>query len=100
MKHAFTKIVATLGPASSSKKIILQLAQEGVSVFRLNFSHGSHDDHRQNVSFIREVEKEIGKPLGILCDLQGPKLRIGIFENESIVLAEGDKFRIRYRKQL
>ena len=94
MKHSFTKIVATLGPASSSKEVIRSLAQEGVSVFRLNFSHGSHDDHRRNVGFIREVEKEIGRPIGILCDLQGPKLRIGTFKNDDIVLAEGDKFRL------
>lgn len=94
MKHSFTKIVATLGPASNTKEIIRALAQEGVSVFRLNFSHGSHDDHRRNVGFIREVEKEIGRPIGILCDLQGPKLRIGTFKNDDIVLAEGDKFRL------
>lgn len=94
MKHSFTKIVATLGPASNTKEIIRALAQEGVSIFRLNFSHGSHDDHRRNVGFIREVEKEIGRPIGILCDLQGPKLRIGTFKNDDIVLAEGDKFRL------
>lgn len=94
MKHSFTKIVATLGPSSNTKEVIRALAQEGVSVFRLNFSHGSHDDHRRNVGFIREVEKEIGRPIGILCDLQGPKLRIGTFKNDDIVLAEGDKFRL------
>ena len=94
MKHAFTKIVATLGPASGTKETIKALATEGVSVFRLNFSHGSHEDHRRNVGFIREVEKEIGAPLGILCDMQGPKLRIGMFENDDVLLAEGDKFRL------
>lgn len=94
MKHAFTKIVATLGPASNTKEVIRSLALEGVSVFRLNFSHGTHDDHRRNVGYIREVEEEIKSPLGILCDLQGPKLRIGMFKNDDILLGEGDKFRL------
>ena len=95
MKHSsFTKIVSTLGPASNTKETILELASAGVSVFRLNFSHGSHEDHKRNVAFIREVESELKRPIGILCDLQGPKLRIGTFGCDSITLNAGDKFRL------
>lgn len=95
MKHAsFTKIVSTLGPASNTKETIRDLALAGVSVFRLNFSHGTHDDHKKNVEYIREIEKEIKRPIGILCDMQGPKLRIGTFGCDSITLNVGDKFRL------
>ena len=95
MKHAsFTKIVSTLGPASCTKETIRDLALAGVSVFRLNFSHGTHDDHRKNVEYIRQIEKEIKRPIGILCDMQGPKLRIGTFGCDSITLNVGDKFRL------
>lgn len=89
-----TKIVSTLGPASSSAEKIKALALAGVNVFRLNFSHGSHEDHRQNVGYIRDAEKETGKPLAILADMQGPKLRIGIFENGAVELHTGNKFRL------
>jgi pyruvate kinase len=81
-----TKIVATIGPASSSLEQIQILAETGVNVFRLNFSHGSHEDHRAVAERIREVEKKIGRVLGIMADLQGPKLRIGKFENGKIDL--------------
>ncbi|MBQ9335591.1 MAG: pyruvate kinase [Alphaproteobacteria bacterium] len=94
-----TKIVATLGPASSSKEMIQKLATAGADVFRLNFSHGTHDTHRQNASIIREIEQEIGKPLGIMMDLQGPKIRIGIFENGSVSLKQGAKFVLDMEKE-
>ena len=71
------KIVATLGPASSSPEIIRRLFDTGVDVFRLNFSHGSHKDHRDRHRIIREIEAETGRPIGILLDIQGPKLRLG-----------------------
>ena len=91
----FTKIVSTLGPASSAPETIKALAEAGVNVFRLNFSHGSHDAHRKNVASIRQAEKEIGRPLAILCDMQGPKLRIGTFKDDKhIELHAGDKFRL------
>ena len=89
-----TKIVSTLGPASNTPEKIKALALAGVNVFRLNFSHGSHEDHRQNVAYIRAAEKEIGRPLAILSDMQGPKLRIGNFENGAIELHTGDQFRL------
>ncbi len=102
MKHAsFTKIVSTLGPSSNTIETIRALAAAGVDVFRLNFSHGTHDDHRRNVEFIRRVEREIDRPIGILCDMQGPKLRIGSFINdEAIELNSGDKFRLDMSPEL
>ena len=72
-----TKILSTLGPASSNEKRIRELYMAGADVFRLNFSHGSHADHRANIDIIRKVEAEIGRPIAILMDLQGPKLRVG-----------------------
>lgn len=72
-----TKIIATLGPSSSDAKMIGTLAAAGANLFRLNFSHGSHEDHAERVKLIRQVETEIGRPIGIIADLQGPKYRIG-----------------------
>jgi pyruvate kinase len=72
-----TKIIATLGPASSEREQIKALAQAGVNVFRLNFSHGSHADHQARYADIRAVEQELGRPIAVLQDLQGPKIRIG-----------------------
>ena len=72
-----TKIVATLGPASRSLDDVCQLARAGVDVFRLNFSHGSHADHQMRLKWVRDAELHVGRPLGVLLDLQGPKLRIG-----------------------
>ena len=88
------KIVATLGPASSSPETIRQLFLAGVDVFRLNFSHGTHADHAARVETIRAVEREFGRPIAILIDLQGPKLRIGTFADGPIVLAKGAQFRL------
>ncbi len=72
-----TKIVATLGPSSSSGDKIRTLFEAGVDVFRLNFSHGSHDDHRQSIAAIRSIEQAAKRPIAIMMDLQGPKLRVG-----------------------
>jgi pyruvate kinase len=72
-----TKIVATLGPASRSAEDVRNLAAAGVDVFRLNFSHGSHADHQQRLDWVRQAEAALGRPLGVLLDLQGPKLRVG-----------------------
>ena len=73
------KIVATLGPASSTTEMIEALFLAGADVFRLNFSHGSHQDHRQRYLILRELEKKYRRPVGIMMDLQGPKLRVGQF---------------------
>jgi pyruvate kinase len=88
-----TKIVATLGPATSSAKMVGALFDAGVDVFRLNFSHGEHEDHRKNVGHIRALEAKIGRPAAILMDLQGPKLRVGAFTGDQIMLETGAAFR-------
>lgn len=88
------KIIATLGPSSSSPEMIRALFETGVDMFRLNFSHGSHDDHRERFRIIREVEREVGRPVGILMDLQGPKLRVGKFTNGPVELVRDARFRL------
>ena len=88
------KIVVTLGPASDDRDTIRSLFDAGADVFRLNFSHGKHEDHRRRLEVIREIERESGRPIGILLDLQGPKLRIGTFSNGPINLVEGAPFRL------
>lgn len=88
----FTKIVATLGPSSSTESLIESLAHAGADVFRLNFSHGNHEDHARRHSMIRRVEARLGRPLGILIDLQGPKLRVGKFAKQAPVLRRGHEF--------
>ena len=89
-----TKIVATLGPVTSSKDMILALFEAGADVFRLNFSHGTLADHRARVQWIREIEKSVGRPIAILADLQGPKLRLGTFANGPVTLREDQEFRL------
>lgn len=88
------KIVATLGPASSSFEMIRALFEAGTDVFRLNMSHGVHEDIAARHKVIREVEAAVGRPIGILADLQGPKLRVGTFANGSEDLEEGQDFRL------
>jgi pyruvate kinase len=87
------KIVATLGPASSSAEVIRALVEAGADVFRLNFSHGSHDEHQARYEIVRAVEREIGRPIGVLADLQGPKLRVGRLAQGPIALAPGQRLR-------
>ena len=86
------KIVATLGPASADRSVIADLFRAGADVFRINMSHATHDDMRQRVKVIREIEAEFGRPIGILLDLQGPKLRIGAFAEGPVMLSQGAKF--------
>jgi pyruvate kinase len=88
------KIVATLGPASSAPETIAALFHAGVDVFRLNFSHGDRSDHQARVATIRALEKETGRPIGILADMQGPKLRLGTFGNGKVRLKPGAHFRL------
>ncbi|NVJ69211.1 MAG: pyruvate kinase [Alphaproteobacteria bacterium] len=89
-----TRIVATLGPASSSYERIKKLFLTGVDVFRLNMSHGEHKDKEALVHTIRAVERELNHPIAILADLQGPKLRIGLFEEGKVTLKEGQPFKL------
>ena len=89
-----TKIIATLGPASSTTEVIERLYRAGADVFRLNFSHGSHEDHATRIQMIREVERRVGRPIGILADVQGPKLRVGQFQGGRVQLQTGQTFRL------
>jgi len=89
-----TKIVATLGPASSTFEVLEKLFNAGVDVFRLNFSHGTHEDHAARVAMIRELEHKSGRPIGILADVQGPKLRVGAFGGGRVHLQTGQGFRL------
>ena len=93
-RHRNVKIVATLGPASDTYDMIRALHEAGADVFRLNMSHGSHDEIRERYAMIRQVEQDLGSPIGVLADLQGPKLRVGVFANGSEELAEGAAFRL------
>ena len=89
-----TKIIATLGPASSSPEVLARLFQAGADVFRLNFSHGTHDDHAARIAMIRDLETRFDRPIGILADVQGPKLRVGQFGGGRIQLQTGQAFRL------
>ncbi|MBB4003952.1 MAG: pyruvate kinase [Aurantimonas endophytica] len=86
------KILATLGPASSSEEMIRKLHEAGADVFRINMSHADHDTMRELVKRIRRVEEAVGRPIGILADLQGPKLRVGPFEEGKVSLTVGQEF--------
>jgi len=92
-RQRFTKIVATLGPASSSPERLRQLFEAGADVFRLNFSHGAPEDHRQRVEQLRAMEKKYNHPIAILMDLQGPKLRLGVVGKQPMELKKGQKLR-------
>lgn len=87
-----TKIVATLGPASDDLKTLREMIDAGLDVARLNFSHGDADDHRRRADLLRQAAKECGREVGIMGDLQGPKIRIRRFENHSVALASGNEF--------
>jgi pyruvate kinase len=89
-----TKMIATLGPASSSPEVIERLFRAGADIFRLNFSHGSHEDHAARIAIIREIERKTGRPIGILADVQGPKLRVGKFAGGRVQLQAGQTFRL------
>lgn len=95
-----TKVVATVGPSSSSKEMLLQLAASGVNVFRLNFSHGTHEDHAKVIANIKEINNSFNYNLTILQDLQGPKIRIGQVENNGAEIVPGQKLVITTKEVL
>jgi pyruvate kinase len=86
-----TKVIATVGPASNSKEMLLELVKAGADVFRLNFSHGSHEDHLKVVQYVRELNQEHNLNIGLLQDLQGPKIRTREVENNGVNLAPGSR---------
>jgi pyruvate kinase len=94
-----TKIVSTLGPNSSSEQGIAKLFEAGVDVFRLNFSHGTHEEHAQRFRIIQGLEQRYGRPIGILADMQGPKLRVGKFAQGRIELQSGASFHLDLREE-
>jgi len=93
-RYRQARIVATVGPASDDRETLLALYKAGADVFRLNFSHGSHEDHQRRYELIRDIERVMGRPIGVLMDLQGPKLRIGRFAAGPVRLKPGDAFRL------
>lgn len=86
------RIIATLGPATSSAETIQALFEAGADVFRFNFSHGTHADHKARYDIVRDIERKLGRPIAILADLQGPKLRIGVFAGDKVTLQAGSEF--------
>jgi len=94
MRHerSHTKIIATIGPATRNREILEQMIREGVDVFRINFSHGTHEEHLKTIRFIQQLNDELGSSVAILADLQGPKLRVGEMENDQINLEDGQEF--------
>jgi pyruvate kinase len=94
-----TKILATLGPASSDEAMISKLFEAGVDVFRFNFSHGTHEEHKKRLQIIRNLEKKFSRPIGILQDLQGPKLRVGKFASKWVDLKQGADFRLDLKEE-
>jgi pyruvate kinase len=91
-RHRKGKIVATFGPASGDEDVIRALFEARADVFRSNFSHGARQDHQARYDIVRRVEQETGRPIAVLADLQGPKLRIGTFADGPIKLAAGASF--------
>ena len=91
-RNRAAKIVSTLGPASAAEEQIAALFEAGADVFRLNFSHGTHQEHSERYAAIRRIEREYGRPIGIIMDLQGPKIRVNTFENGEAGLLTGSVF--------
>ena len=89
-----TKIVATVGPASNSKDMLRKLISSGVDVFRLNFSHGTHESHLPVIQYIKELREELGVYVSILQDLQGPKIRVEEVENNGVEIIQGQTITI------
>ena len=94
MRHqrSHTKVIATIGPVTRNKETLEKLVHEGVDVLRMNLSHDSHEEHLKTITYIREINEELGSQVAVLGDLQGPKLRVGVMENDLVVLEEGQEF--------
>lgn len=94
-----TKIVATIGPASTPKEVLREMIREGVDVVRLNFSHGEYEVHEGVIRTVREIDAELGSATAILADLQGPKLRIGMVKDNGVELVKGKTIIITTKEQ-
>ena len=94
MRHdrSHTKVIATIGPGTRNKQILEKMFHEGVDVCRFNCSHDTHEEHMKTIKYINELNEELGTNVAILADLQGPKLRVGEMENDSVMLEDGQKF--------
>ena len=97
-KRSHTNVIATIGPASGNREVIENMINEGIDVCRLNFSHGTHEDHKKVIEIILQLNEELNSSIAILADLQGPKLRIGTIEGGSVLLEEGDIFSLVTRE--
>lgn len=93
-----TKIVSTLGPATDDKDVLRQMMKSGINVARLNFSHGSHEEHKKRIDMVKELREELDLPIAILLDTKGPEIRIGTFKEDKIELKRGDKFTLTVRE--
>ena len=93
-----TKIVCTIGPACNNEETLIGMAEAGMNVARLNFSHGTHEDHKRNIELIKKVRDKLQKPIAILLDTKGPEYRIGTFKEGKINLSEGDRFTFTSRE--
>src|SRR5262245_44623726 len=91
-RNRATKIVATLGPASSDPAVLERMFRAGVDVVRMNFSHGTPEDHEKRAELVRELCRKTGRTVGIMADLQGPKIRVGKFKDSRVTLKNGDRF--------
>src|SRR5256885_7358981 len=87
-----TKIVATLGPSSSDPAILERMVRAGVDVVRLNFSHGTADDHLKRAELVKDISRKVGRTVAIMCDLQGPKIRVGKFKDGKVTLEKTRRF--------
>ncbi|MBQ1611959.1 MAG: pyruvate kinase [Alphaproteobacteria bacterium] len=99
-KNTCTHILATIGPATASDEKIAELIDAGVDAFRFNFSHGTHQEHKQRLSVVRKLAKQKGRYIAVVADMQGPKLRVGEFEKGGVVLEEGQKFVLDMKNEL
>ena len=95
-----TKILATIGPATASKEVLSKLIDAGADAFRFNFSHGTHDEHKERYNIVRELAKQKNRHISIVADMQGPKLRVGQFKNGSVTLKEKQDFVLDLDKTL
>ncbi|MBO5453414.1 MAG: pyruvate kinase [Clostridia bacterium] len=93
-----TKIVCTIGPASNNEEVFTKMCQNGMNVARLNFSHGSHDEHKKNIDLIKKVREALDIPVAIMLDTKGPEYRIKTFKNDKVTLKDGDKFTFTTRE--